>query len=149
MIARRREWESRCSFLGHVVVERVATVKPGGRAVAAGDEGCEGNLCRCPRRTMGVVVTRGLSPYGGVWGGALGGMDPRTRDLYGVCTWSSHGCGPLLWLRPLRSSDAAAVGQLMLRDSARVSSTHQRKESPVVSSPAGAGLGRLARSRVR
>jgi putative transposase len=38
--------------------------------------------------------------------------------------------GPLLWLRPFRSSDAAAVGQLMLRESARVSSTHQRKGIP-------------------
>jgi len=85
-----------------------------------------GNPCRCPRRTMGVVVTRGLAPYGGVWGGALGHREPRPRDLHAACTWSSHGCGPLLWLRPLRSSDAAAVGQLMLRESARVSSTHQR-----------------------
>lgn len=88
-------------------------------------------VCSFPGRVVvGQVVT--VQPaVRAVAAGDKGGVrGTRTRDLHGVCTWSPHGSGPLLWRRPLRSSDAAAVGQLMLRESACVSSTHQRKGIP-------------------
>ena len=137
-------------FSRFVVVDQGGQVKPG-CGLPPLETGARGTLAAVRAGLWGgrQWSRRGLSP---IWRG-LGRRpwtyETRTRDLHGVCTWSPHGSGPLLWRRPLRSSHAATVGQLMLRESARVSSTHQRKESRVVSSPEGAGLGLLVRSRVR